>query len=161
MKGNKRAFLWQTFWKCHPFMLLRRPISYLLQQAFCVRYFRLESSLHCKSAANLPPLRFSASPVALFPPSSSPLPSTLLMWQNKPRPIRIKALKRSLKPAQGSFKPCNDNMSCVAVGQALAWMKWLLLLGAVARCHPTHTDTQVDPPLAKAPQVVQPSHYFS
>lgn len=41
------------------------------------------------------PLRISASPDALFPlPPLSPL----LMWQNKLRPIRIKALKRSLKP---------------------------------------------------------------
>lgn len=78
--GNKRAFSWQTFWKCQPFMLLRRPISYLLQQAFCVRYFRFQSSPRCKSSANLPPLRISASANALFPPTAAAPPPQTPLW---------------------------------------------------------------------------------
>lgn len=111
--------------KCQPFMLLRRPISYLLQQAFCVRYFRFLSSPHCKSSANLPPLRISASPDAIFlPPTAHPrTPTPPLMWQNKPRPIRIKALKRSLKPLK---VPLNWGTTIWAVWQQM-------LNGAIAR----------------------------
>lgn len=49
----------------------------------------------------------------IIPPTSS-LP--LLMWQNKPRPIRIKALKRSLKPLK---VPLNWGMTIWAVWQQM------------------------------------------
>lgn len=42
------------------------------------------------------------------------LPLSLLMWQNKPRPIRIKALKRSLKPLKVSL---NQEVTIWAVWQ--------------------------------------------
>lgn len=63
----------------------------------------------CQSSA----LKNLCQPRCIIPPTSS-LP--LLMWQNKPRPIRIKALKRSLKP----FKvPLNCGMTIWAVWQQM------------------------------------------
>lgn len=66
----------------------------------------------CQPRRNIPP------PTA---PSRTPTPP--LMWQNKPRPIRIKALKRSLKPLK---VPLNWG--------ATIWAVWQQMLnGAIAR----------------------------
>lgn len=58
-------------------------------------------------------LKNLCQPRCIIPPTSS-LP--LLMWQNKPRPIRIKALKRSLKPLK---VPLNWGMTIWAVWQQM------------------------------------------
>lgn len=63
----------------------------------------------CQSSA----LKNLCQPRCIIPPTSS-LP--LLMWQNKPRPIRIKALKRSLKPLK---VPLNWGMTIWAVWQQM------------------------------------------
>lgn len=63
----------------------------------------------CQSSA----LKNLCQPWCIIPPTSS-LP--LLMWQNKPRPIRIKALKRSLKPLK---VPLNWGMTIWAVWQQM------------------------------------------
>ena len=58
-------------------------------------------------------LKNLCQPWCIIPPASS-LP--FLMWQNKPRPIRIKALKRSLKPLK---VPLNWGMTIWAVWQQM------------------------------------------
>lgn len=63
----------------------------------------------CQSSA----LKNLCQPRCIIPPTSS---FPLLMWQNKPRPIRIKALKRSLKPLK---VPLNWGMTIWAVWQQM------------------------------------------
>lgn len=110
----------------------------------------------CQSSA----LKNLCQPRYIIPPTSSP---ALLMWQNKPRPIRIKALKRSLKPLKVRL---NRGMTIWAVGQQM-------LNGVIAsppqrallRCHTAHKPararaparahthtTHCSRPLPKAPQ---------
>lgn len=64
----------------------------------------------CQSSA----LKNLCQPWCIIPPS--PLSPPFLMWQNKPRPIRIKALKRSLKPLKVSL---NWGMTIWAVWQQM------------------------------------------
>lgn len=96
--------------KCQPFMVLRIPISYLLQQAFCLPIFQISVLPHSKSSANLPLKNLCQSLMRY----SLYLPLTPLMWQNKPWAIRIKALKRSLKPLKVSL---NQEVTIWAVWQ--------------------------------------------
>lgn len=98
----------------------------------------------CQSSA----LKNLSQPRCLIPPTSS-LP--LLMWQNKPRPIRIKALKRSLKPLK---VPLNWGVTI--------WAVWQQMLNGVIASPPqwgllshntqAHTHTQ------QAASTLHPKH---
>lgn len=69
------------------------------------------------------------------------LPLSLLMWQNKPRPIRIKALKRSLKllrfllTGNWQYELCGSRH----------WMEWLLVLLSELCCHSPTPHTLSNP----------------
>lgn len=111
MAGNKRA---------SPDNLSANvSLSWRREGPFHIYYSRLStadiSDFSARRAANpLPifPARISASlPDAFFP--SVPPSLASLMWQNKPRPIRIKALKRSLMLLKVPLNWQTDNMSCV------------------------------------------------
>lgn len=147
MAGKKRA--------SHNKLSENVSLSWCWEGPFHIYYSRLSTAdisdfnapCNCKSSANLSHKHLCRLPCDAFFPSVPPA-LTLLMCQNKPRPIRIKALKRSLMAFKVPLNWWADNMSSVEA--AAEWGDWSssLRFGALPSLHshsPTSTLTLYKP----------------